>query len=86
MQSDGERYSQRERQTGPQGSTQRERERGISWWEGGISWWEAGSAGRLLCRHTGAFSQMTEREKKAEGMRKKSPEMQRGSGCRHCLL
>ena len=73
MQSDGERYSRRERQTGPQGSTQKERERGISWWEGG-------SAGRLLCRHTGAFSQMTEREKKAEGRRKKSLEMQRSSG------
>lgn len=71
---------------GPRGAHRGSGSGGSAGGRGGISWWEAGSAGRLLCRHTGAFSQMTEREKKAEGMRKKSPEMQRGSGCRHCLL
>lgn len=57
--------------------------RGISWW--GISWWEGESAGRLLCGHTRAFSQMTEREESG-GQEKEEPEMQRGSGMGHCLL
>ena len=71
---------------GPRAAHRGSGSRGSAGGKGGSAGGRGGSAGRLLCRHTGAFSQMTEREKKAEGMRKKSPEMQRGSGCGHCLL
>lgn len=59
----------KDRQTGFRGRTQRQetRDRGSR---------REGSAGRLSCRHTGAFSQTTEREERG-GKEKEEPEMQR---------
>lgn len=59
----------KERQTALRGRTQRQetRDRGSR---------RDGSAGRLLCRHTGAFSQTTGREERG-GQEKEGPEMQR---------
>lgn len=67
----------KDRQTWLRGHTQRQetQDRGSR---------REGSAGRLLCRHTGVFSQTTEREERG-GQEKEEPEMQRLS-LGYCLL
>lgn len=52
---------------------------------GGSAGGRGGSAGRLLCRHTRAFSQMTEREESG-GQEKEEPGDAERLGMGHCLL
>lgn len=52
---------------------------------GGSAGGRGESAGRLLCRHTRAFSQMTEREESG-GQEKEEPGDAERLGMGHCLL